>query len=59
MKPWVKWLVNRNMKFVIYLTWFLILPCYLFWYCGLAMEDATKNALDDFNAIKNTKKDNL
>jgi len=29
MKPWAQWLVNHNMKYVIFLVAFLLLPIYV------------------------------
>ena len=51
MQPWVKWLVNHKMKFVVYLVWVLVLPLFLVAYAG----EAAKDAMQDFQAIKNMK----
>lgn len=51
-QPWVKWLINHNMKFVVYFVWFLVLPLFLFAYIENAVEDATK----EFKDIQQLKK---
>lgn len=53
MRPWVKWLVNHNMKFVVYLIWLIVLPLFLLAYAG----EAAKDALHELNDIHNLKKD--
>jgi hypothetical protein len=40
MQPWVIWLTNHNMKFIVYIVWLLILPLFLLGYIEDAMEDA-------------------
>lgn len=52
-RPWVKWLVNHKMKFVVYLVWLLVLPLFLLVYVGEAAEDA----MTELEAIRNLKKD--
>lgn len=52
-RPWVKWLVNHNLKFVVYLTLVLVLPLFLLIY----IDDAFKDALAVFNDIKKLQKD--
>lgn len=54
-KPWVKWCVNNDMKFLVYLVWLLILPVFLLAY----IENAVEDAMYEFNSIKNAKKGNL
>jgi hypothetical protein len=51
MRPWVKWLVNHKMKFVVYLIWLVILPLFLLAYAG----EAAKDAMRDLEEIKNMK----
>lgn len=51
-RPWVQWLVDRNMKFVLYIIWVLALPLFWFNYLGEAMDDAELA----FDAIKSAKK---
>jgi hypothetical protein len=53
MRPWVKWLVNHNMKPVIYLIWLVVLPLFLVAYAG----EAAKDAMYELNDIRNLKKD--
>jgi len=55
MQPWVKWLINRNMKFVVYLVWLILLPCFFFVYFKQAAEDA----IEELDYIKKQQKDNL
>ncbi len=52
MQPWVKWLVNHNMKFVVYLVWLIILPLFLLAY----LENAAEDALVELNDIQKLKK---
>lgn len=54
-KSWVKWCINHNLKFLLYILWVLILPCFLLNYSKRAAEDA----MWEFDKIKNAKKDNL
>lgn len=54
-QSWVKWCINHNMKFLVYLVWLLVLPLFLLTY----IENAVEDALYEFNLIKNAKKDNL
>jgi hypothetical protein len=53
MQPWVKWLVNRNMKFIVFIVWLIALPAFLLAY----IEDAADDALYTFKEIKQFKKD--
>ena len=53
MRPWVKWLVNHNMKFVVYLVWLFVLPLFLLAY----IENAAEDAMNEFNDIQKLKKD--
>jgi hypothetical protein len=43
MKPWVKWLIDHNMKFVVYFVWLVVLPAYWFVYLPQAMQDAAND----------------
>lgn len=52
MKPWVKWLVNHDMKFVVYIVWLLILPLFLLVYA----ENAAQDAMSELNDIQKLKK---
>lgn len=54
-KTWVKWCVDHNMKFVLYIIWLLILPLFLLAY----LENAAEDAMYELNWIKNLKKGNL
>ena len=54
-KPWVKWCIDHNMKFLVYLVWLVILPLFLLVY----LKDAAHDALYELNYIKNAKKGNL
>ena len=54
-RSWVKWCINNNMKFVVYIVWFLILPLFLLTYLG----EAAKDAAGELEAIKNAKKGNV
>jgi hypothetical protein len=54
-KPWVKWLINHDMKFVLYIVWLVILPLFLLVYLKKSADDA----LYELNYIKNAKKGNL
>lgn len=51
MRPWVKWLVNHKMKFVVYLVWLAVLPLFLLAYAG----DAARDAMNELADIKNFK----
>jgi hypothetical protein len=53
MRPWVKWCVNHNMKFVVYLVWLILLPLFLLAYA----ENAAGDAMYEFKDIRNLKKD--
>jgi hypothetical protein len=53
MQPWVKWLVNNNLKFLVYLVWFIALPAFLLAY----FENAVDDALEALKEIKKFKKD--
>lgn len=55
MKPWVKWCIENNMKFLVYVMWLLVLPLYLFTYLKNAGEDAIR----ELHWIKNIKKGDL
>lgn len=52
MQPWVKWLVNHDMKFVVYIVWLLILPLFLLAYA----ENAAQDAMSELNDIQKLKK---
>lgn len=52
MQPWVKWLVNHDMKFVVYIVWLLILPLFLLAY----VENAAQDAMSELNDIQKLKK---
>ena len=52
MKPWVKWSIDHNMKFLVYLVWLIVLPLFLFAYIENAVEDATT----EFKDIQKLKK---
>lgn len=45
-RPWVKWLVNNNLKTVVYLIWLLVLPFFLLAYLENAAEDAIRELKD-------------
>jgi hypothetical protein len=53
MQPWVKWLVNRNMKFIVFIVWLIALPAFLLAY----IENAADDALHTLKEIKQFKKD--
>lgn len=53
--PWVKWCINHDLKFIVYIAWLLILPLFLLVY----LKDATDDALHELNYIKNAKKGDL
>lgn len=50
-RPWIKWLVNHKMKFVVYLVWLIVLPLFLLAYT----ENAAKDAMNELSDIKNYK----
>lgn len=54
-QPWVKWCVNNNLKFLVYIVWLLVLPLFLLAY----LENAVEDAIRELNWIKNTKKGDL
>lgn len=54
-QPWVKWCVNNNLKFLVYLVWLIALPAFLLAYTENAVDDARY----EFNCIKNLKKGNV
>jgi hypothetical protein len=54
-KPWVKWCINNNLKFLVYLVWLIVLPFFLLAY----IENAADDAMHELNSIKNAKKGNL
>lgn len=53
MRPWVKWLVNHNMKFVVYLAWLIVLPLFLLAY----LENAAEDAMHELNDVQKLNKD--
>jgi hypothetical protein len=55
MKPWVKWLIKHDLKFIVVILWFVILPVFWFAYLKQSMEDA----IYELEQIKNTKKGDL
>lgn len=55
MQPWVKWLIQHNLKFIVYLVWIATLPLYWLVYLKQSMEDA----LLDINSISKLKKEDL
>lgn len=50
-RPWVKWLTNHKMKFVVYLVWLLVLPLFLLVY----VDEAAKDAMTELKAIRDYK----
>lgn len=54
-KSWVKWCINHDLKFLVYLVWFLVLPLFLLAYA----ENAAEDAMHELSSIKNAKKGNL
>jgi hypothetical protein len=55
MKPWVKWCINNNVKFLVYIVWLIALPAFLLAYT----ENAVQDAIVELNWIKNIKKGDL
>lgn len=55
MRSWVKWLINHNLKFIVIILWFIILPIFWFAYIKQSMEDA----IHELEQIKNAKKGTL
>ncbi len=51
LRPWAQWLVNHNLKIVLYIIWLIILPLFWFVYLGPAMQDA-KESFDDLKSAK-------
>lgn len=54
-QSWVKWCINHDAKFIVYVVWLLILPVFLLAY----LKNATDDALTELQYIKNTKKGDL
>ena len=54
-QPWVKWCIDHNLKFLVYLVWLVILPLFLLAYA----ENAAEDAMHELNSIKNAKKGNV
>lgn len=54
LKPWIQWLVDNNLKFVLYLIWVIALPAFWLYYLNEAMRDA-KYSIEE---IKQAKKGN-
>lgn len=52
-RPWVKFLVNHNMRFVVYFVWLIVLPLFLLQYIWQAAEDA----MYEFESIKKLEKE--
>ena len=50
-QSWVKWCINHDLKFIVYIVWLIILPVYL--------KDARNDALQELEYIKNAKKGEL
>lgn len=55
LKSWIKWCINHDVKFVLYILWFLVLPSFLLAYT----KEATTDAIYVLDYIKNTKKGDL
>lgn len=53
-KKWVQWLINRNLKILVYFVWLIALPIFWFTYLGQAARDA----LGELDQIKRIKKEN-
>lgn len=51
-RPWLKWCINHNLKFIVYVVWLFVVP--LFWFVYL--EEAMKDAVSELNYIKSLKK---
>lgn len=58
MYPWVKFLVNYNLRFVLYLLWFIALPLYFVLNIPRAARAMYDDASWDFTYIKQVKKTN-
>lgn len=56
MRPWVKWLVNRNMKFVVLGLWLVSVPLYFLLNASDWLEESAKDALVELQAINELKK---
>lgn len=51
MRSWVKWCLDHNAKFLVYLVWLLVLPLYWIVY----LPDAAQDAIRDLKDIKQMK----
>jgi hypothetical protein len=54
-QSWVKWCINHDLKFIVYIVWLIILPVFLLVY----LKDARNDALQELEYIKNAKKGEL
>lgn len=56
MYPWVKWLINNNLKFLVFAIWLLTIPLYFIARSVDWMRKSTQDAMDDLQDIKAAKK---
>lgn len=57
-KPWVTWLINHNLKFVLYTIWVVCLPYYFIANIDIEqyLDNSTKDALSELKDIQRAKK---
>lgn len=56
MYPWVKFLINNNMKFVVFGIWTLTIPLYFIARMHDWLKRSAQDALDDLQDLKAAKK---
>lgn len=56
MRKWVKFCINNNMKFIVYIVLLLLLPVYFLIYFALSTSEAWDEWSADFRDISKTNK---
>ena len=56
-RSWVQWLVNHDLKIIVYVCWFLVLPLYLLYYIPSCIKSAKEDALCELESIKSLRKE--
>ena len=56
LKPWVNWLIQHNLKFVIYFIFVLFAPIMILCHLGEHVNTAVKDIEYEFSQIKGYKK---
>lgn len=57
MRNWAKWLVNHNLRWVLYVFHAILFPVYIVVYMVQVIPEAVRDYKMDFRDIKNEPKD--